>query len=220
MTSSRNPKTPPKQSAPGFQDISHYFLSAAEADATQDATGAAGRLEDSTTQKTPEDEPVNPNTTSKPARRKDNCASCAYLIARAGRPFQCRIFSVESEKHRVERREKIDINEGRSCPFFTRVTSGQIEDILRSHGSSLDAGKVRESAHKVDERLTHTKTVTISERLGDAAEEVLREELLSYLMDGYSITEATVTKEEEQTEGKRTKTTVHKIRLRVKQKDE
>ncbi len=219
MTSSRNPKTPPRQSMPGFQDISHYFLSAAEADISPDATGTAGPLEGSSAKTTPEDEPVNPNTTSKPARRKDNCASCAHLIARAGRPFQCRIFSVEHEKHRVERRERIDINQGRSCPFFMRVTSGQIEDILRSHGSSLDAGKVREHTYRVDERLIHTKTVTISERLGDAAEEVLREELLNYLMDGYSITEATVTKEEDQSEGKRSKTTIHKIRLRIEQKD-
>lgn len=219
MTSAQNPEKNPPKSAKGFSDISHHFLSAAEANVSHDATGTAGHLEGSTTRPTSKERPVGPNTTSKSVRRRDNCSACAHLVARAGQPFQCRIFSVEYEKHRVERREKIDINEGRSCPYFMRVTSEQIEDILRRHGSSLDAGQVREYAHKVDERIVHTKTITISDRLGADAGEVLREELLNYLIDGYTIIDATVSKEEEQSEGKRSKTTARKIRLRIEQKD-
>jgi hypothetical protein len=139
------------------------------------------------------------------------------LIARAGQPFQCRIFSAEYSEYKVERREKIDLDEGRTCPYFMRVTSKQIEDILRSHGSSLRSEQVREYAHRVDEQVILNKTVTFSPRAGMNAEEVIREELLRYLVDGYSIVEATVSKQEEHSEDKRSTTTIHKVRLRIKQ---
>jgi hypothetical protein len=214
LQSSRNPK----KGAKGFKDISHYFLSAAEADVSQDATGTADHLEDSTARTTPNKEETKPRNSSKPARRKDNCASCAHLIARAGRPFQCRIYSVEHESHGVERRERIDIAEGHTCPHFMRVTSKQIEDILRAHGSSLRPDQVREYARSVDEHVIHTKTITISGRAGASAEEALREELLRYLVDGYSIAEATVTCREESSEKDRSKTTIHKVILRLEEK--
>jgi len=207
----------PKKGAKGFEDISHYFLSAAEADVSPDATGTAGHLESSNARKSSNKKPASPDSPSKPARRKDNCASCAHLIARAGRPFQCRIYSVDYASHGVERRDKIDIGEGHTCPLFMRVTSKQIEDILRAHGSSLGADQVREYAHTVDEQVVHTKTVTISARAGASAEDVLREELLRYLVDGYSIIEATVTMREEQSEKNRSKTIVHKVRLRLEE---
>ena len=47
--------------------------------------------------------------------------------------------------------------------------------------------------------------------------EVLREELLRYLMDGYSITEATVIKKDESAESKHSKSTIHKVRLRIEE---
>ena len=100
-----------------------------------------------------------------------------------------------------------------------RVTSKQLEDILRNHGSSLEPQQVREYAHHVDEQTVHTKTVTISSRPGEKAEEVLREELLNYLLEGYSILEATVAKEEEDSESGHSKTTTHKVCLRTKPKD-
>ena len=209
----------PEKKAKGFQDISHYFLSAAEADVSINATGTAGHLESQTAKTISQEEPASPENKSKPARRKENCAACAHLIARAGRPFQCRIFSVEHEKHGVKQRENIHISEGHTCPYFMRVTSRQIEDILRSHDSALRPDQVREYAHKVDEQVVHTKTITIGSRLGSAAEEVLREELLNYLIEGYSIAEATVVKKEEHTESKNSKTTTHKINLRIEQKD-
>jgi hypothetical protein len=139
------------------------------------------------------------------------------LIARAGQPFQCRIFSAEYSQYKVERRDKIDLDEGRTCPYFMRVTSKQIEDILRSHGSSLGSEQVREYAHRVDEQVILNKTVTFSPRAGMNAEEVIREELLRYLVDGYSIVEATVSKQEDHSEDKRSKTTIHKVHLRIKQ---
>jgi hypothetical protein len=215
MTSARQPE----KKAKGFQDISHYFLSAAEADDSPNATGTAGHLESNTSKTIEKEKPESPSSKSKPVRRKDNCAACAHLIARAGRPFQCRIFSVEYEKHGVEQRENIHISEGHTCPYFMRVTSRQIEDILRSHDSSLRSDQVREYAHKVDEQTIHTKTITITARLGTAAEEVLREELLNYLMEGYSIAEATVLKKEDHSESGNSRTTTHKIKLRIEQKD-
>ena len=99
-----------------------------------------------------------------------------------------------------------------------RVTSKQIEDILRAHGSSLGPDQVREYARSVDERVVHTKTITISGRAGASAEEALREELLRYLVDGYSIAEATVTHREDSSEKDRTKTTIHKVILRLEDK--
>jgi len=207
----------PKEGSETLKALSKHFISAAEADAPQNATGTAGHLEDSSAQASSRNKPTSPNKRSKPARRKDNCASCAHLIARAGQPFQCRIFSVEHSKHGVEKREKIDISEGRTCPYFMRVTSKQIEDILRSHGSSLGPDQVLEYAHTVDEQVIHTKTITISSRAGTTAEEVLREHLLRYLMDGYTISEATVRKQEDHSEEHRSKTTIHKIRLRLEQ---
>jgi hypothetical protein len=207
----------PKKGAGKFENISHYFLSAAEADASRDATGTADHLSRSGAPTTSESKPASPISSNQPVRRKDNCASCAHLIARAGQPFQCRIFSVQYSQYKVERRERIDLNEGRACPFFMRVTSKQIEDILRSHGSSLDAEQVREYAHDVDEQVIRTKTVTFSPSGGTSAEEALREELLRYLVDGYSIIEATVTREESNSENKHSRTTIQKVRLRVKQ---
>jgi hypothetical protein len=215
MTSAQRPE----KKAKGFQDISHYFLSAAEADVSTHAMGTAGHLEDQTAQTISTEKPESPKRKSKPARRKDNCAACAHLIARAGRPFQCRIYSVEYEKHGVEQRENIHINEGHTCPYFMRVTSKQIEDILRNHDSALRPDQLREYAQKVDEQVVHTKTVTIGARLGAAAEEVLREHLLNYLIEGYSIAEATLIKQEEDSESEHPKTTTHKINLRIEKKD-
>jgi len=77
---------------------------------------------------------------------------------------------------------------------------------------------VHEYAHRVDEQVIHTKTITISARAGASAEEVLREELLRYLVDGYSIAKATVTLHEETAEKDRTKTTIHKVHLRLEEK--
>jgi len=209
----------PEKKAKGFQDISHYFLSAAEADAPANATGTAGHLENQTAQTNPKEKPADPESKRKPSRRRDNCAACAHLIARAGRPFQCRIFSVEHEKHRVEHRENIHISEGHTCPYFMRVTSRQIEDILRSHGSELRAEQVCEYAHEVDEQTVHTKTITIGARLGTTAEDVLREQMLNYLLEGYSIAEATLVKKEIDSESAHSKTTIHEIKLRTEKKD-
>ncbi|UCD56748.1 MAG: hypothetical protein JSV16_13105 [Candidatus Hydrogenedentota bacterium] len=149
-------------------------------------------------------------------RRKENCASCAHLMARVGQPFQCRIFSIQYSEYNVECRQCIDLNEGHACPYFMRVTSKQIEDILRSHGSSLTSEQVREYAHRIDEHTILNKTITVSPRAGASAEEVLREELLRYLVDGYSIIEATVTRHEDHSNGKHSKSALRKVRLRVK----
>ena len=207
----------PKRTSRTFKDISHYFLSAAEADASKDATGTAGHLDVSNAPTASENKPASSESPSQPARRKENCASCAHLITRAGQPFQCRVFSLQHADYRVERREKIELLDGHTCPHFTRITSKQIEDILRSHNSSLTSEQVREYAHSVDEQLILNKTVTFSPHGGVSAEEVLREELLRHLEDGYSIIEATVTRKESHSEAKRSKTTIRKIRLRVKQ---
>jgi hypothetical protein len=206
-----------KRIANRFEDISHYFLSAAEADASKDATEAAGHLTKSNPPNPSDSKPASSLSSSQPVRRKENCASCAHLIVRVGQPFQCRIFSAEHSKYKVEHREKIELNEGRTCPYFMRVTSKQIEDILRSHGSSLSSEQVRDYPHRVDEQIVSTKTITISPSGGLAAEEVLREELLRYLVDGYSIIEATVSFKEDLSDDKRSKSTTRKIRLRVKQ---
>ena len=208
----------PKKSVKGFKDISHYFLSAAEADASPDATGTAGHLEDSNSRAASNEAPVSPDKPTKPARRKDNCSACAHLIARAGQPFQCRIFSVEYARHGVEQKEKIHISEGHTCPYFMRVTSKQIEDILRNHKSALEPEQVREYAHKVDKKTTDIKTITVSPLPGQRAEEVLREELMRYLMDGYSIAEATVMKKQGSEESKHSKTIIDKVRLRIEEK--
>ncbi len=206
-----------KKSAKSFGDISHYFLSAAEADGSHNVTGTAGHLEDSNAPATSDDKPANAQSAKGHARRRENCASCAHLItARAGQPFQCRVYSVDYAQHKVERREKIDLEQGRTCPYFMRVTSKQLEDILRSHGSPLTSDQVREYAHEIDEHIIHNKTITLSPRVNMTAEEVLREELLRYLVDGYSIIEATVTREESQSEDKHSKATIQKITLRVK----
>jgi hypothetical protein len=214
---SKNPKNSKslKKSAKGLQDISHHFLSAAEADVSPNATGTAGHLEDSNPREVSKKKQVSPDKPAKPVRRKDNCSACAHLIARAGQPFQCRVYSVEHTKHGVERREKVNINDGRTCPHFMRVTSKQIEDILRTHESSLGSEQIREYAHRVDEQVLHTKTITISSQPGETAEEILRHELLNYLMDGYTISEATVTMSEESGDKKRSKKTIHKVNLRV-----
>lgn len=208
---------PKKKVANRFEDISHYFLSAAEADATRNATETAGHLTDSNPPKPSDSKPASSQSSSQPVRRKENCASCAHLIVRVGQPFQCRIYSAEHAKYKVERREKIDLNEGRTCPYFIRVTSKQIEDILQSHGSSLSAEQVRNYPHRVDDQIVSTRTITISPSAGMSAEEVLREELLRYLVDGYSIIEATVSIQENQPGDKHSKSTLRKIRLRVKQ---
>lgn len=199
-----------------LRDLSKHFLSAAEADDSPDATGTADHLSSSSVSETSNDTSKSSN---QPARRKENCAACAHLITRAGQPFQCRIFSVEYSEHRVERREKIDLAEGRTCPYFMRITSKQIDDILKNHGSSLNAEQVREYAHCVDEQVIHNKTIEFSPRPGTSAEETLREELLRYLADGYSLVDATVTKQEDHSETRHSKTTTHRIRLRVKNTD-
>jgi hypothetical protein len=138
-------------------------------------------------------------------------------MARAGQPFQCRIFSTQYSEYKVKRREKIQLDEGRTCPYFMRVTSRQIEDILRSHGSSLSSTHVREYAHSVEEQLALDKTITFSPRAGMSAEEALREELLRYMVEGYSIIEATVIKEEELSEDRHSRSTSQKIKMRLKQ---
>jgi len=204
-----------KKAARTFEDISHYFLSAAEADVSPDAAGTAGHLTESSLSTASDSEPASRRSASQPMRRKENCASCAHLIARAGQPFQCRIFSLDYAAYKVERRERIDLNEGRTCPFFLRVTSKQIEEILRSHGSPLSSDQVREYGHHVDEQLSLTKTITFSQRGETSAEEQLREELFRYLLDGYTIVEATITQEEKRSEGKHSRTTTHTVRLRI-----
>jgi hypothetical protein len=136
------------------------------------------------------------------------------LIARSGQPFQCRIFSLQYADYNLERRDRIQLDEGHTCPYFLRVTSKQIEDILRSHGSSLTAEQVREYAHTVEEEVILKKTVTFVPRAGTSAEEILREELLRYLLEGYSIVEATITREETDPEDE--KPTTRRITLRVK----
>ena len=209
----------PKKGSRTFKDISHYFLSAAEADATEDATGTADHLEVSHAPKTSDNKPASSKSPSQPVRRKENCASCAHLITRAGQPFQCRIFSLQHADYGVARREKIDLHEGHTCPYFTRITSRQIKDILRSHGSSLSSEQVREYAHSVEEQLILNKSITLSPRGGLSAEEILREELLRHLEDGYCIIDATVTKKEDHSEARHSKTTIRKVRLRVKQDD-
>jgi len=206
----------PPEDVTSLRDLSKHFLSAAEADDSPNATGTADHLRSSNVSATSND---TSQSSSQPARRKENCAACAHLITRAGQPFQCRIFSVDYSENRVERREKIDLTEGHTCPYFMRITSKQIDDILKSHGSSLDSEQVREYAHCVDEQVIHNKTVEFSPRPGTSAEETLREELLGYLADGYSIVEATVTRQEDHSETRHSKTTTHKIRLRVKNKD-
>lgn len=207
-----------KKAAKSFEDISHYFLSAAEADGSHNVTGTAGHLEDSNVPPTSDSKPASPRGATAPARRRENCASCAHLIAaRGGQPFQCRIYSAQHEEYKVARRERIDLEEGRTCPYFMRVTSRQLEDILRSHGSQLSSEQVREYAHEVDEQVILNKTITFSPRAGMTPEEVLREELLRYLVDGYSIVEATVTRKESHSEDKHSKTVMHKTKLRVKQ---
>jgi hypothetical protein len=207
----------PQKGLASFEDISHHFLSVAEADNSDHATGTAGHLHDSDEKPISDAKPASPKKSNRQARRKDTCAACAHLLPRAGQPFQCRIFSIDYARFNVEHREKIDLAEGRTCPFFMRVTSRQLEDILRSHGSPLVPEQVREYAQDVDEEIAHTKTIAISARAGTSAEEVLREELLRYLMDGYSIVEATVVLKEEQAEDKRSKTTTHTVKLRLKE---
>ncbi|GAB4343307.1 MAG: hypothetical protein Kow0099_21590 [Candidatus Abyssubacteria bacterium] len=138
------------------------------------------------------------------------------MIARAGQPFRCRIFSEKHDEFKVERREKIILDEGHTCPFFVRVTSKQIEEILRSHRSPLTPEEVREFSHTVDEETTRTKTVTFSPRAGQSAEEILREELMRYLCDGYSVVDVTLTRHDESSEGNRSRSSSHTIRLRVK----
>lgn len=206
-----------RQTPKSFKDISHYFLSAAEADESHHAAETAGHLTESSISPPSDNKPTSPKSSGQSARRKENCASCAHLIARAGQPFQCRIFSQQHAKHRVERRDTIDLNEGRTCPYFMRVTSKQIEDILKSHGSSLSSEQVREYAHRVDEQVLLNKTITVIPQAGVSAEEALREELLRYLIDGYSIIEATVSTKEESSENKHSKTVIRKITLRVEQ---
>jgi len=207
----------PKKGARNFKDISHYFLSAAEADASQDAMGTAGHLKLSSTPTTSDKQPASPTSSSQPVRRKENCASCTHLIARAGQPFQCRIFLNHYAEYKTERRETIRLDEGRTCPHFLRVTSRQIEDILHSHGSSLTPEQVRDYAQEVEEEVILKKTVTFTPRAGTSAEEILREELLRYLLEGYSITEATVTREENDSDDADSKRTTRQIKLRVKQ---
>ena len=208
-----------KRNTRNSKNISPYILSAAEADVSQDATGTAGHLESTSAPTTSSKKPVSSKNSTQPARRKDNCTACAHLIVRAGQPFQCRIFSTEYAEYNLERRDRINLEEGYTCPFFMRITSRQIDEILKSHGSSLSSEQVREYAHQVDEQTVHTKTVVFSPHAGVSAEELLREELLRYLMDGYTVIEATVTREENQSESKHSTNTTHKIRLRVKQDD-
>jgi hypothetical protein len=99
-----------------------------------------------------------------------------------------------------------------------RVTSRQIEEILRSHGSTLSPAQLRDSPHHVEEKFTHEKNITV-EPYGDmTAEEALREELLRYLMDGYSVVDATVVLEEDVSDGKHRSTKTSRVRLRIKQK--
>jgi hypothetical protein len=98
-----------------------------------------------------------------------------------------------------------------------RVTSRQIEDILRSHGSALSASQVREFPHEVEEQITHEKIVTIEAHGGMTAEEALREELLRYLVDGYSVVDATVVLNEDASEPNRRKQKTTRVRLRVRQ---
>jgi hypothetical protein len=74
---------------------------------------------------------------------------------------------------------------------------------------------VREYGHRIDEQLSLTKTITFSQRGESSAEEQLREELFRYLLDGYSIIEATVAQEEKHSEGKLSRTTTHTVRLRI-----
>jgi hypothetical protein len=209
----------PKKVAKGFEDISHYFLSAAEADFPRDATRTAGHLSRSSDAQPSDNKPASSHRARQAERRKENCASCAHLIARAGQPFRCRIFSEKHAEFKVERREKITLNEGNTCPFFVRVTSKQIEQILREHCSPLTPAEVREFSHTVEEQATHTKTVTFSARAGQSAEEILREELVRYLFDGYSVMDVTLTLQEESSECNRSCASSHTIRLRAKQEE-
>lgn len=209
----------PKKGARNFKDISHYFLSAAEADASHDAMGTAGHLKTSSAPTTSDKRPASPTSSSKPARRKENCASCTHLIARAGQPFQCRIFSSQYAEYNLEHRDSIRIDEGHTCPLFMRVTSKQIQDILRSHGSSLSSEQVREYPHSVEKQSPLDKTITFSPHGGINAGENLREELLRYLFEGYSVIEATVAREENHSDDTHSKTSLQKIRLRLKKED-
>ena len=200
----------------GFKDISHYFLSAAEADVPENAVGAAGHQAREIPPMLSDDSAAGSPRPLQPMRRKENCASCAHLIARSGQPFQCRVYSVEHLAFKVQAKESVDLNQGHSCPFFMRVTSRQIEEILRSHGSELSAGRLRDSPHHVEEQFTHEKTITVEPFGGMSAEEALREELLRYLMDGYSIVDATVVLEEDVSDGKHHRAKTSRVRLRVK----
>ncbi|RJP15260.1 MAG: hypothetical protein C4520_20485 [Candidatus Abyssobacteria bacterium SURF_5] len=208
----RHRKTPEK----GFKDISHYFLSAAEADEV-DTARTAGHQAHENPPMLSDNSTASPQRSLQPMRRKENCASCAHLIARAGQPFQCRIYSVDHFKHKVKPLEAISLHQGHTCVYFMRITSGQIEEILRSHGSTLSAEYVRESPHTVEERTVQEKTVTI-EPYGDlTAEEALREELLRYLLDGYSIIDATVTLRSDVSDEKHRSSKTTRIRLHVRE---
>jgi hypothetical protein len=210
----------PKKSGKNFEDISHYFISAAEADGSKDADGAAGRqAHDDPPMLSDDSSTASPRRSLQPMRRKENCASCAHLIARAGQPFQCRIYSVDHSKYQVQFQASVPLHQGHTCPYFLRVTSKQIQDILRSHGSTLSPTEVRESAYQVEEKVIHEKTVTVEPCAGLTAEEALREELLRYLIDGYSIIDATVVLNETASATNHSSSTIHRIRLRTRQKD-
>jgi hypothetical protein len=204
-----------KKKQKGFQDISHYFLSAAEAEVSGNAVGAAGHPVHNIPPMLSDDSKSGAQRPRQPMRRKENCAACAQLIARAGQPFQCRIYSVDYSRYKVPQQETIELNQGQTCPYFMRVTSRQIEDILRSHGSKLRPDHVREYAHEVEERLTHEKTVTVKAYGGMTAEEALREELLRYLVDGYSIVDATVALTEDASDENQQRSKTSRVRLRV-----